>query len=134
MDKERADLAIYRLETAKQCIISAKALIEISDYKGAANRTYYAVFHCMRSVLALCSIDFSKHSAVGAHFRKEYIKTGIFDVSMSDIISEAFDIRSDSDYNDYFVISKKEVEEQILNARYFYDKVEKYVIAQTKQA
>lgn len=35
MDKARADLAIYRLETARQCIISAKALIEISDYKGA---------------------------------------------------------------------------------------------------
>ena len=70
----------------------------------------------MRSVLALSSIDFSKHSAVGAYFRKEYIKTGIFDISMSDIISEAFDIRSDSDYNDYFVISKKEVEEQISNA------------------
>ena len=76
-------------------------MIEISDYKGAANRSYYAVFHCMRSVLALSSIDFSKHSAVCAYFRKEYIKTGIFDVSMSDIISEAFDIRSDSDYNDY---------------------------------
>lgn len=73
MDKARADLAVYRLETARQCIISAKALIEISDYKGAANRSYYAVFHCMRSVLALSSIDFSKHSAVGAYFRKEYI-------------------------------------------------------------
>lgn len=82
MDKAGADLAVYRLETARQCIISAKALIKISDYKGAANRSYYAVFHCMRSVLALCSIDFSKHSAVGAFFRKEYIKTGIFDVSM----------------------------------------------------
>ncbi len=35
MDKARADLAIYRLETVRQCIISAKALIEISDYKGA---------------------------------------------------------------------------------------------------
>ena len=76
MDKARADLAKYRLGTAKQCIISAKALIEISDYKGAANRSYYAVFHCMRSVLALYSIDFSKHSAVVAYFRKEYIKTG----------------------------------------------------------
>ena len=132
MDKARADLAIYRLETARQCIISAKALIEISDYKGAANRSYYAVFHCMRSVLALSSIDFSKHSAVGAYFRKEYIKTGIFDVSMSDIISEACDIRSDSD-NDYFVISKKEVEEQVLNAQYFYDRVEEFVTAQIKQ-
>lgn len=132
MDKRRADLAMYRLETAKQCIISAGTLAGISDYKGAANRSYYAVFHCMRSVLALSSVDFSKHSAVGAYFRKEYIKTGIFDVTMSDIISEAFDIRSDSDYNDYFVISKKEVEEQIENARYFYEKVEMYVLTQIK--
>lgn len=67
---------------------------------------------------------------MGAYFRKEYIKTGIFDVSMSDIISEAFDIRSDSDYNDYFVISKKEVEEQVLSAQCFYDRVEEYVAAQ----
>lgn len=70
----------------------------------------------------------------GSLFSKEYIKTGIFDVSMSDIISEAFDIRSDSDYNDYFVISKKEVEEQISNAQYFYDRVEEYVVAQIKYA
>lgn len=47
MDKARVDLAQYRLGTAKQCIISAKALIEISDYKGAANRSFYAVFHCI---------------------------------------------------------------------------------------
>ena len=80
MGKSRADLVIYRLVTARQCIISAKALIEISDYKGAANRSYYAVFHCMRSVLALSSIDFSKHSAVGAYFRKEYIKAGSVEV------------------------------------------------------
>lgn len=48
---------------------------------------------------------------------------------MSDIISEAFDISSDSDYNDYFVISKKEVEEQRSNAQYFYDRVEEHVVA-----
>lgn len=84
--------------------------------------------------MALVSIDFSKHSAVGAYFRKEYIKTGIFDVSMSDIISEAFDIRSDSDYNDYFAISKKEVEEQVSNAQYFYDNVKTYVMEQTKES
>ncbi len=128
------DLALYRLETARQCIVSAKALIEISDYKGAANRSYYAVFHCMRSVLALRCIDFSKHSAVAAYFRKEYVKTGIFDAAMSDIISEAFDIRSDSDYNDYFVLSKKEVEEQVSDSQYFYEKAEAYVLKQIEDS
>lgn len=132
MDKTRADLSIYRLETARQCLTSAKALADISDYKGAANRSYYAIFHSMRSVLALEAKDFSKHAAVGAFFRKDYIKTGVFDVRMSDIISEAFDIRTDSDYDDYFVISRKEVEEQIENARYFYEQVEEYVIKTIK--
>ncbi|MCL2169281.1 MAG: HEPN domain-containing protein [Defluviitaleaceae bacterium] len=47
------DMSNYRYEQAEQCLRSAKALIDISDYKGAANRSYYAIFHAMRSVLAL---------------------------------------------------------------------------------
>lgn len=71
--------------------------------------------------------DFSKHSGVSAYFRKQYIKTGIFDVELSDMIGEAFDIRNDSDYDDYYVISKEDVEEQIENAEKFYRAVEKYL-------
>lgn len=132
MDKSLVDLSKYRLSQAKQCIKSAKLLAENDDYKGAANRSYYAIFHAMRSVLALEQIDFSKHSGVSAYFRKEYIKTGIFEIELSDIIKEAFDVRSDSDYDDYFVISKEEVKQQIENAEYFYTKIEAYL--QTRYA
>ncbi|MCI9487788.1 MAG: HEPN domain-containing protein [Lachnospiraceae bacterium] len=45
------------------------------DFKGAANRSHYAIFHCMRSVPALEGVDFSKHSGVSAYFCKQYIKT-----------------------------------------------------------
>lgn len=127
MDKRLKDLSDYRLEQAERCIKSAKILAMDSDYKGAANRSYYAIFHCMRSVLALEGVDFSKHSGVSAYFRKQYIKTEIFDVELSDIIREAFDIRSDSDYDDYYVLSKEEVEEQIENAENFFHIVEKYL-------
>lgn len=127
MDKERIALAEYRLEQASVCINSSEVLAEVEDYKGAANRSYYAIFHCMRSVLALEGVDFSKHSGVSAYFRKEYIKTGIFDVEYSDIIKEAFDIRSDSDYDDFFVISEVEVQEQIQNAKKFYEQIKKYI-------
>lgn len=130
MDNEKKTLAEYRLEQANTCIKSAIVLVGAEDYKGAANRAYYAIFHCMRSVLALDGHDFAKHSGVSAYFRKEYIKTGIFDVEYSDIIKEAFDIRSDSDYDDFFVISKEEVEEQITNAGKFYDKVKSYIAEQ----
>jgi len=127
MDKALWDLSGYRMEQAKRCIRSAKVLADDGDYKGAVNRSYYAIFHCMRSVLALEGKDFSKHSGVSAYFRKEYIKTGIFDIELSDIIKEAFDVRSDSDYDDYYLISKEEVLEQIENARLFYQKVSEYL-------
>lgn len=127
MDKTLTDLALYRLQQADTCIRSAKLLSNSEDYKGAANRSYYAIFHCMRSVLALDQIDFAKHSGVSAYFRKEYIKTGVFDVEFSDIIREAFDYRSDSDYDDFYIISKEEVEEQIENAEKFYESINAYV-------
>lgn len=126
MDKKLKDLSDYRMEQAKRCIKSAQMLAEDGDYKGAANRSYYAMFHCMRSVLVLEGADFSKHSGVLAYFRKQYIKTGVFDVELSDMIGEAFDIRNDSDYDDYYVISKRDVEEQIENAEKFYHVIEAF--------
>lgn len=127
MDKALWDLSQYRMEQAGRCIRSAKILADDKDYKGSANRSYYAIFHCMRSVLALDGKDFSKHSGVSAYFRKEYIKTGIFDIELSDIIKEAFDVRSDSDYDDYYLISKEEVMGQIKNAEIFYQKIGEYL-------
>lgn len=127
MDKTIKELSQYRYQQAVRCIQSAKILVEAEDYKGAANRSYYAIFHAMRSVLALENKDFSKHSGVSAYFRKEYIKTEIFDVELSDIISSAFDVRSNSDYDDFYVISKEEVEEQISNSVRFCDAVKKFL-------
>lgn len=119
MDKQLLNLSNYRLEQAEQCVQSAKLLAENGDYKGAANRSYYAIFHSMRSVLALERVDFAKHSGVSSYFRRKYIRTGIFDTELSDIIREAFEVRGSSDYDDYFLISKEEVREQIRNAEFF---------------
>lgn len=70
MDKRQIDLCRYRLEKAKKCMQSAKLLEQSEDYCSAANRSYYSIFHCIRSLLALEGIDFSKHSGVMAYFQK----------------------------------------------------------------
>ena len=77
MGDELKNLSKWRLEKAERCLRSAQTLLDDEDYSSAANRSYYSVFHCMRSVLALQGVDFKKHSAVIAHFREKYIKTGI---------------------------------------------------------
>ena len=56
-----------------------------------------------------------------------YIKTKIFDDNMSDIITKLFYIRVNSDYEDFYAISKKEVELQLKNAELFIQEVEKFL-------
>lgn len=125
-DINRKDLSGYRLSQAEQCLKSAKILYEAEDYKGAANRAYYCIFHSIRSVIALDGVEFKRHSGNTTYFRKEYIKTGKFDESMSDIITKAFNIRSDSDYDDFYFVSKNETMEQINNAELFLERVKEF--------
>lgn len=127
MDERKKDLCYYRLEKSKKCLASAKLLVQSEDYCGAANRSYYAVFHSIRSLLALEGVDFSKHSGVMAYFQRNYVKSGIFEKEYSKILTEAFEIRSESDYDDYYVLSREEVEEQVQNAQFFLDGIMKYV-------
>ena len=91
---------------AEQCLKSSKLLYEAEDLKGAANRAYYCIFHSIRNVIALDGVEFKRHSGNSTYFRKEYIKTGLFDESMSDIITKAFAIRSNRDYDYYRIYLK----------------------------
>lgn len=127
MDEKRIDLCRYRLEKAEKCLRSASLLAQSGDYCGAANRSYYTIFHSIRGLLALEGVDFSKHSGVMAYFQRNYVKLGIFSKEYSKILTEAFQVRSDSDYDDYYMISKEEVEEQIQNAQFFLNGIMKYV-------
>ena len=124
---EMKALSIRRMEQAEQCLESAKLLLEADDIKGAANRSYYGIFHAIRAVLALEGKDFAKHSGVISFFRQNYIKTGILDVSLSDIITDAFQVRTECDYNYYYIISKAEVEEQVQNAERFIKTISDYL-------
>ena len=121
------EMSNYRLEKAAECLNDAKAAFQAERYSNAANRSYYCVFHSMRSVLALESIDFKKHSAVIAYFSEHYIKSGKFEKSLSKIIKDLFRLRGKSDYDDFYVISKQDVAEQVENAELFFKQVKAFL-------
>ena len=127
MDERHKDLSKHRFQQTQRSLASAKLLINAGDFEGAANRTYYAVFHGMRSILALDEKDFSKHSGVISYFRREYIKTGKFPVEASVIIGEAFNIRSDSDYDDEYDIAEEEIKELAGSVEKLLDWFEEYL-------
>jgi uncharacterized protein (UPF0332 family) len=124
-DYNPEDVALYRIDKAKKWLRDAQA--PTISLETAANRSYYCIFSAMRAVLALDRFDSKKHSGVISAFQKNYIKTAFFPKSFSDIIENAFEIRLESDYDDFYLVSKTAVAEQAENAKTFLDAVEKYV-------
>ena len=102
-------------------------------YDTAANRSYYAIFHAARAVLALDGLDFKKHSGVISNFQMRYIKSGIFDKQLSNIIKSAFSLRTESDYEDFYVISKTDVENQVSEAEVFFRAISEYINTEIKR-
>lgn len=121
------ELVLYRLDSAKERLNSSKMLLDNGNLKDSINRSYYAMFICVRALFALVGVDFSKHSSVIAYFQKEYIKTGIFDKRYSKYISQAFQIRNNVDYADFFIVSQADAEEQYFRAKEFFDVIKKYI-------
>jgi len=112
-------------------LAASKYAINQEDYHTAANRSYYAVFHAIRSILALCQVDFKSHGDVIGYFRKEFIKTEVFPKEMSKIIGKLFDVRNKSDYDDFYVIIKEDVKNQHDSAEYFLGEIRKFLDTQT---
>ena len=121
------DLVGYRLDSAKERLDSAKILLEAEQYKDSIGRSYYAIFTAVRAVLARDEVDFSKHAGVISYFQREYIKTGIFEKKFSKYLQEAFQIRNNCDYDDFYIVFKDDAVEQLARAEEFYQVVRQYL-------
>lgn len=117
----------YRLEMAKERLHSSEILLKDGSYKDSIGRSYYAMFTSVRALLAMEGQDFSKHAGVIAYFQKEFVKTGKFDKKYSKYISQAFQIRNNTDYADFFIVSMQDAKEQYDKAKEFLEVIEKYV-------
>lgn len=117
----------YRLEMAKERLHASEILLKDGSYKDSIGRSYYAMFTSVRALLAMEGQDFSKHAGVIAYFQKEFVKTGKFDKKYSKYISQAFQIRNNTDYADFFIVSMQDAKEQYDKAKEFLEVIEKYV-------
>ena len=122
LEESRLELAKHRITKAEDCYCAAHSLLNDGLYSDSANRSYYAIFHAVRALLAT-----EKQSGVISYFQQHYVKTGIFEKEFSDILRDAFSIRQNSDYEDFFIVSKADVVEQLQNARRFLNGIEAYL-------
>lgn len=111
-----SDLVNYRIETAKNDLLAANMLMKEKQYRAANNRVYYAIYHAISAVHALDGKVYKRHKDTLANFNKDYVRTEIFPKTYGKKIVEAEEIRHASDYDDFYVATKEEAEEQITTA------------------
>lgn len=121
------ELSKYRINKAIENIEAANVLFESKLYSESLNRSYYAIFHSLRALLAYNEFDSKKHSGIISYFNQNYVKNNKFSKEYSIILNEAFIIRNRSDYDDFYLASKDEAKEQIRKAILFLNGIRDYI-------
>jgi len=123
----RTNLAMYRMQKAKEILIEAKDNLNQKHYGLSVNRSYYAMFAAARAILALKEIDSSKHSGVIALFNQHIVKAELFPKETSKFLPKAKDIREDADYGDFVEITEEDAQTHIRRAIRFVKDAEKTI-------
>lgn len=121
------ELAAYRLHTAKEDLEAARMNYASGQYRTSNNRAYYAIFRAISACLALKFKAYKQHAQVIGNFNKDFVHTGIFHKEISKKISRAQEIRHASDYDDFYIVSAEDAEEQLRTAEEVVVLVERYL-------
>ena len=95
--------------------------------KDAINRAYYAAFYAIKAVLAIESVDIKRHKDVVAYFNQHYVATELFPRECGRTLARLQRKREVSDYDDFYIASVEEAQEQIEIAVLITAEVKRYL-------
>ena len=127
MSEKKIDLCIYRMRSAIETLGVSALCLESQHYKDSINRSYYAAFYAVKAVLALEEIEFKRHKDAVAHFNKTYVATDIFPREIGKKLGRLKQERETSDYDDFYIASSTDAEEQYAAAELIIAEVKKYL-------
>jgi uncharacterized protein (UPF0332 family) len=127
MENRILALSKYRMEKAIDDLETSEIMFQNNKFSQSVNRSYYAMFHAVRALLALRRFDSKKHSGIISYFNQHYVKTGEIEKEYSKFLTAAFKLRTDSDYNDFYIVSKEDAMTQLENAKKFTQRIKQYI-------
>ena len=128
MKEESLALIIYRLGQAEASMKEAQVLLEKGmSLRSVMNRLYYAMFYAVLALLQEKQLGTAKHTGAISLFDREYIKTSIFDKELSKTLHRAFELRQKGDYMEQVEVTQSDIDEMVLKATDFVNKVKGYL-------
>ena len=128
-DENMRSLAKIRFERSLELQDEAENLLKDKLYKSANNRAFYSAEKAIKAVLAAKGKDAETHNGVLKTFNMEFIHNQNEFFSRDDMksLQSIERIRNASDYDDFYVTSKAECEDQVKKSKHILDKVKVFL-------
>jgi len=120
------------LKSAQEKLSGAQYNLEGGYFGIAVSRAYYAFLYAANGLLLSQDIIRTKHSAVLAAFRADFVKPGLIEKSFSDTFGEAFELRQTADYDMVITTDQEQASAVLDHAREFVDRITNYLEAAEK--
>ena len=121
-----------RLEYSRHYFKRANEWLNSTKILGSANcsvySSYSAIIHALKAVTILDKFDSKYDSGLIAYFNDKYVKTGIFDAEISKIIDSAYTLRESATYEDFYIASMKDAQNQINGAEKIINTIQPYLL------
>ena len=117
------------LAKASDCLKESQVLYDAGLFSGSINRSYYAIFNAVQSVLQYKDIMVKTHQGTHSQFQLHFIKTGIFSDDIKKIPQQVEQLRIKGDYEPEQQLYKEDAEYALSLAHQFYDVIKKYLDA-----
>jgi len=121
--ENRNDLVNLRLQKAKETFAEIENLVQLSYWRTAANRLYYACYYAVSALLIKNGIKAHTHSGTINQFGLNFVRTNIFSQEEGRFFKKLLELRQDGDYDDWITINEKDIIPLIEPAKNFINKI-----------
>jgi uncharacterized protein (UPF0332 family) len=109
------------LAKADDCIKDAELLLSAHRSSASVGRSYYAMFHAASALLSGKDIQRHSHQGLISAFGQFFVKPGHIEPKFHKYITEAFDLRQESDYQPLVEVTEPQAGKMLDRAREFVD-------------
>ena len=113
------ELVALELERGDEALKSAETLNAAGLCRDAMSRTYYAVLHYARAVLATKDCHPRSHHGVVQMFSQHFVKSALVPVDVGRILARQQKFREESDYTVEVRFSPEDIDTEIADAKLF---------------
>ncbi|MGA2297558.1 MAG: HEPN domain-containing protein [FCB group bacterium] len=122
------DLIKYRIDKSKQTFEDAIYNYDGQKYSTCLNRLYYSAYYAVTALLLSKNLSAKTHKGVRQLFNQYFIKEELISEEESILFTQLFDLRQESDYEDFSEIDYSIIPELIQKTKSFISTINGLII------